>query len=139
MLQRYGYPLSALDLRPLCKRSQLRVLHVSFEEGPRGFPAFREDDAAADKAGLAAADDAWRYIMARMRHLQHLGVRLRDCLTPRTFRVVGEQCRQLVTLSLDTLCDLNALGHTALEPMFPALLVLRGNSAGLDIQRKSKF
>jgi hypothetical protein len=133
VLQRYGYPLSAADLRPLRKLSQLRALHVSFEEGPSGYPAFREDDAATDTARLAATDDAWCYITARMRHLQHLSVRLRDCLTPRTFRVVGEQCRQLVTLSLDAPCDFCALGDASLEPVFPALLELRVNSAGLAV------
>jgi hypothetical protein len=130
-LQRYGWPLTSPEpLRPLRRLTQLRALHVSFEEGPRGFPAFNEGEAAADAAKAAAADDAWRSITERMRHLQHLSVRVRDCLTPRTFRAVGEQCRQLVTLSLAAPCDFDALGEALPGPVFPALLELRVGSAG---------
>ncbi len=137
VLQRYGYPLSAPDLRPLRKLSQLRALHERFEEGPSGFPAFREDQAATDTPGLAATGGAWCYITARMRHLHHLSLRLPDCLTPLMSHVVGVQCCLLVTLLLDASCDLCALGDDAsLKHVFPALLEQRVNGAGLAVATK---
>jgi hypothetical protein len=82
-------------------------------------------------AFAAATDEHWRYIAAGMRHLRHLSVRMRDCLSLRTLCVVGEACPQLVTLSLAAPCDLACLADAAAAVLFPALRQLRVNRASL--------
>jgi hypothetical protein len=53
-----------------------------------------------------------------------------ECLSPRTFRVAGEQCRRLESLSLERHCDFGGALADAGVTMFPALRALRVNGVG---------
>ncbi len=119
------YRLKPYTLRPLHALTELHELRISCESYARSAPVGSdENNGSAAAAAATAADEDWHSIATGMPHLRSLSVRMNEVLSPRTFCIVAEHCRQLTALSLEAHCDFGALAE-AKSPVFPALQQLR--------------